>query len=76
MPRQATWRRYKKAAMGILVKYTKTHPSGRVEYRRAFPGDLLPLIGGKADPRWAEHKVSLGHDCDRLWASQTVTAAI
>lgn len=46
--------------MGILVKYTKTHPSGRVEYRRAFPVDLLPFIPGKEGLRWAEHKVSLG----------------
>ncbi len=41
--------------MGIIVKYTKTHRSGRVDYRRAFATSLLPFIPGKEGLQWAEH---------------------
>lgn len=46
--------------MPIVVKHTKKHASGRVDFRRAHPPGLLPFIPGKAGQKWAEHKVSLG----------------
>jgi hypothetical protein len=46
--------------MGLLVKHTKEHKSGRIEFRRAFPPELRDFIvdGGNAGRR--EHKVPLG----------------
>lgn len=44
----------------MVVKFTKTHSTGRVDFRRAFPPELLPFIPGKEELKWAEHKVSLG----------------
>lgn len=46
--------------MPMVVKHTKVHPSGRVEYRRAFPEHLRPFTGGKDVAPRREHKVSLG----------------
>jgi integrase len=52
--------RVQEADMPMLVKHTKPHKSGRVDYRRAYPPSLLDFIPGKAGQKWAEHKVSLG----------------
>ena len=42
--------------MGMLVKYIQRHPSGRCNYRRAFPPELQAIIGRR------EHKSPLGRE--------------
>lgn len=42
--------------MGILVKHIQKHPSGRLNFRRAFPPELRETVGRR------EHKAPLGRE--------------
>lgn len=64
--------------MAILVKNTKTHPSGRVEYRRAIPPALRPFVSrpdGKPGKGPREFKRSLGEEGSPGFLSRYEAAA-